>query len=121
MFFNSRFCYAFMPTSGNAVGENNSGFRQHRLVSLLCGAKRLQGNSDSASPDPPSVMRSADLCHFSSLRTAHAIGVCYVNLRRDTEAGVRRIEERISVVRQVGFGVDHVTTCCGDRGPPRRS
>ena len=26
----------------NAVGENNSGFRQHRLVRLLCGAQGIQ-------------------------------------------------------------------------------
>lgn len=38
MFFTSRFCYAFMPTSETLFGENNSGFRQHRLVSLIRGA-----------------------------------------------------------------------------------
>src|SRR2546427_2967141 len=39
----------------DAVGENNSGFRQHRLVSLIRGAYSHQVLSDSASPDPPSV------------------------------------------------------------------
>src|SRR5215471_489830 len=35
--FPSRFRYAFMPIQGNVIGENNSGFRQRRLVNLVRG------------------------------------------------------------------------------------
>jgi len=76
MFFSTRFCYAFMPTSETPVGENNSGFRQHRLVSLIRGAYSHQVLSDSASPDPPSVKQYVALGLLFILAVErHFIGV----------------------------------------------